>query len=485
MSTFQLSSKRDAETALARLLLRDSKKAESVTVLDLQVREDKCFGDEWVNVGRIQLSPELSMASSEDSTDDYQRVIAALRHGFFEWTIPNHERLVSEITTALPTPEKGFTESQNKKISEVTKTIGHIATRCGLANPVFDALTLGMMQYQRPVSIVVDTNAVLQGGLDFFARHVTPRARIKVPALVHMEILNFVERYFSQRRRGSYTPQTLLDHVCGQGGHRVLLRLETDQNVEFERPRLGADPLRGVISNDSDAEDRNLGLQQVQRSFADRLILETAIQHRDQVAPDHPVMLLTSDQGLARMALAEGVQPIFFDSNAVSMLFGETLSGINFAPFEGSGSKFHSTGLINLLWEFAATFGAACLSDESSAFGFEVVALGEDVAWQPYHSYEDLLWTRENATKGPAEVTRRVEKDGGEVVGSEIGEKAHTNLSGAVQGSKKQSSKRKGTYSFNLHSMLRLIAALSDSGSILDDAAMSVVRVRSASAYRE
>ena len=485
MSTFQLSSKRDAEAALASLLLRDTKGVESIDVLDLQVCEDKCFGDGWVNVGKIQLYPELSMASAKDSTDDYQRVTAALRHGFFEWTIPTQERVVDQITAALPLPKKEFTESQKKKIPEATKTIVHIATRCGLANPVFDALTLGLMQFQRPVSIVVDTTAVLQGGLDFFARYVTPRARIKVPALVHMEILNLVERYFKQRRRGSYTPQTLLDHVCGLGGQRVLLRLETDQNVEFERPRLGADPLRGVISVGSDAEDKNLGLSKVQRSFADRLILETAIQHRDQVAPDHPVMLLTSDQGLARMALTEGVQPIFFDSNAVSVLFGETLSGINFAPFEGTASKFHSSGLINVLWEFAATFGAARLFDESSTSGFEVVAIGEDVVWQPYHSYEDLLWTRESATMSPAQVARRVKKDGGEVSGPEVGRKATANSGSAVQVREKRPVKRMGTYSFNLNSMLRLIAELSNSGTISDEAAMSVVKVSSASTYGE
>ena len=300
MSAFQLSSKRDAELALADMLLCNSTSAESLAVLDLHVREDKCFGDQWVNVGSIQLFPELSKASAEDTVDDSQRVTAALRYGFFEWTVPSQQELVNRISAAFTTAKKSFQiESQNKKIAEATKSIVHIAIRCGLAHPVFDALTLGLMQNRRPVSIIVDTNAVLQGGLDFFARHVIPRARIKVPALVHMEILNFVERYFSQRHRGSNTPSMLMDHLCGQGGQRVLLRLETSTNVEFERPRLGADPLRGVISPDSDAEHKNLGLQKVQRSFADRLILETAIQHREQVTPDHQVMLPDGRSGVS------------------------------------------------------------------------------------------------------------------------------------------------------------------------------------------
>ena len=87
---------------------------------------------------------------------------------------------------------------------------------------------------------------------------------------------------------------------------RVLVRVEMDDRVEIDRPRLGADPLRGVIQPDSDSEDRSLGLQAVQRSFADRLILETAVQHRDRVAPGHSVFLMTADQGQARMATAEG-----------------------------------------------------------------------------------------------------------------------------------------------------------------------------------
>ena len=396
MSKFDLSSKRDAELTLAALMLHGNKSAQDVPNLNLQVREDKCFRNNWVTAGRIQLFPEPPLASAQETVTDMQRIVEALRLGFFEWSVPSQSDLASDIESVLQQPPRnGFTATQRKKILDATKTVVHIAMRCGLAHPVFDALMLGHMQSRRPLSIVVDTNAVLQGGLDFFARHVTPRARIKVPALVHMEILNFCERYFSQRHKESYTPRMLVDHLNGQGGQRVLLRLETDRGVEFERPRLGADPLRGVVAPDSDAEDKNLGLQQIQRSFADRLILETAVQHRDQVGPEHPVMLLTADQGLARMAVAESIQPIFFDSNAVSHLFGERLSGIGFVPFSMDGPRFHSVSLVDVLWEFAATFGASRLASDVDKTALEVVALGEDVAWQPYHSYEDLLWTRE------------------------------------------------------------------------------------------
>ena len=486
MSKFELSSKMDAEVALAALLLRDNKTAQDVSGLHLQVREDKCFQNNWVTVGRIQLFPDPPMASAQETVTDIQRIIEALRLGFFEWSIPSQSDLAGEIESVLPTPRKGVTASQRKKIVEATKTVVHIAMRCGLAHPVFDALMLGRMQLRRPLSIVVDTNAVLQGGLDFFARHVTTRARIKVPALVHMEILNFCERYFSQRRKESYTSHMLLDHLNGQGGQRVLLRLETDQGVEFERPRLGADPLRGVVAPDSDAEDKNLGLQQVQRSFADRLILETAVQHRDQVGPEHPVMLLTSDQGLARMALAESIQPIFFDSNAVSQLFGERLSGIGFVPFSVNGPKFHGIGLVDVLWEFASTFGASRLTIDADKAAFEVLALGEEVAWQPYHSYEDLLWTREDMptrvgpdegkeahNQAPRVIARKAEEDQGR----------RTDI--VAEGRPKSSSTRAGTYSFSLNSMLRLLGVLHESREISDDAAMSVAKVRSVSSYGE
>ena len=485
MSKFQLSSKRSAEVSLAELLLRDNISAQNVSDLSLQVREDKCFQNNWVTVGKIQLFPEPPMASAEEAVTDIQRIMEALRLGFFEWSVPLQSELVGEIESVLPKPPNGLTAVQKKKIVEATKTVVHIAMRCGLAHPVFDALMLGRMQSRRPLSIVVDTSAVLQGGLDFLARHVTPRARIKVPALVHMEILNFGERYFSQRRKESYTSHMLLDHLSSQGGQRVLLRLETDQEVEFERPRLGADPLRGVVAPDSDAEDKNLGLQQVQKSFADRLILETAVQHRDQVGPEHPVMLLTSDQGLARMALAESIQPIFFDSNAVSQLFGERLSGIGFVPFSVDGSKFHCVSLVDVLWEFAATFGASRLTCDLDKATFEVVALGEEVAWQPYHSYEDLLWTRvgvaTRVAKGGAREANNLTPDASAKKPEEV-ERRRTDVR---KRRPRRASARAGTYSFSLGSMLRLLDVLHETGEVSDDAAMSVIKIRSISSYGE
>ena len=253
--------------------------------------------------------------------------------------------------------------------------------RCGLAYPILDAMALSSMPFRRTATVVADTSAVLQGGLDFVALHLAPAARITIPAIVHMEVLNHVDRYSSQRRQDTHknSAQMLLDHVLSQGGQRTLLRLEREH--QLERSRLGADPLRGIIQPDSDAEDRNLQLQRIQRSFADRLILETAIQRRDKADPNHPIMLMTADQGLARMALAEGIEPIYFDAKGATNLLGTTMSGVTFRPLP-SAARTYVVPLTRILWELAVAFGHARLTMDPNPI-FEVVAIGEGLSWQP------------------------------------------------------------------------------------------------------
>ena len=486
MNSFTLSSKRGAESALAELLLQYQHAKDVLPDLRLEVCEDKCFSDKWVDAGVIKLFPERRQASKTEEVDDFDRVSLAIRHGFFRWTVPSSEQILRQIDDALPNASGRKNQSRrNRRIAESAKSIAHIATRCGLANPAFDAQTLEIMQSRRPVSVVVDTNAVLQGGLDFFAKHVLPVARIKVPALVHMEIINFVDRYFSQRNRKSYTPSMLLDHLCGHGGQRVLLRLETNVNVEFERPKLGADPLRGIVTSDSDAEDKNLGLQRIQRSFADRLILETAIQHQEQAPSNHQVMLLTGDLGLARMSLAEGLQPIYFNPNAASSVFETALSGVNFAPFSSDGANFHATSLVELLWEFATAFGKARVSFIERPVNFQVLALGEGVAWQPYHSFDDLLWTKTSIdakSKQPdsgADANAEQETiDGGK---RNQTDRAKTDF----KGNKIRSRLRSGAYDFNLTSMFRLIQKLNEVETLTDREGMMLIKVGSSVAYKK
>ena len=309
MNAFILQSREDAASVLADLFLGHIKKNDEFTLrLKLEVSEDQCFKEkQWVSIGRIIVHPELPDAS-EDETGGSDALLNAFRYGFFDWELPAHDELQAAVVSVL----KGTEPSERTEtiVKESIKAVAHVAIRCGLAHPVFDALTFARMPFRRPVSIVVDTTAVIQGGLDFLARHLSPIVRIKVPALVHMEILNQIDRYFTRRRRSTQNvtqnAKMLLDHILSQGGQRTLLRLEMDPQVEFERPRLGADPLRGIVQPDSDAEDKQLGLQRIQKSFADRLILETAIQHRDRVGSDHPVMLMTSDQGLGAYGASRG-----------------------------------------------------------------------------------------------------------------------------------------------------------------------------------
>ena len=335
---------------------------------------------------------------------------------------------------------------------------------------MLDAMALSRMPLRKTVSVVADTTAILQGGLDFVALHLAPAARIIIPAIVHMEILNFSDRYLRQRRKDTHGPQMVLDHVLSQGGQRVLLRLERDH--QLERARLGADPLRGIIQPDSDAEDRNLGLQHVQRSFADRLILETAIQRRNRVEANHPVMLMTADQGLARMALAEGIEPIFFDADGVRNLFGTTLSGVTFRPFTNGPQRTHAVALTSVLWELAVAFGQARVIGVDSKHALEVAAIGDGLSWQPYHSSDDLLWTKVvTGEASPNSQTPAQDSDP---------EAAADPIPAAVEAK----ASYVGSYTFSPASMLTLMQAVGGA-SLPDGEAMDAAGVGSAKAYEQ
>ncbi len=469
MSQYVLRSPEDADATLAGLLYQRYVPGTGTLSLRLDIREDACFGTyAWVSAGPVTLHPE-AVDASQDGGDGKAAVQRALSYGFFDWTLPPRDCLERELTAALKSSaDRKPTDRDLARIREATKAVAHAALRCGLAYPMVDAMALSRMPFRRTVSVVADTSAVLQGGLDFVALHLAPPARITIPAVVHMEVLNLIDRYFTQRRAGKHGPRMLLDHVSSQGGQRVLLRLEREH--QLERSRLGADPLRGIIQPDSDAEDKSLGLQQVQRSFADRLILETAIQRRDRVEPNHPVMLMTADQGLARMALAEGIEPIFFDANGVSHLFGTTLSGVTFRPFT-DGPRTHAVALTRVLWELAVAFGRARAISVTTGDALEVAAIGEELSWQPYHSADDLLWTAATS-RTPAE----------EPALSLAGEvDVDTDSSPSVAETR---ARYAGSYSFSPNSLLKLMVAVADT--VLSDAdGMMAAGVRSMTAYEQ
>ncbi|GBR28771.1 hypothetical protein AA0473_1840 [Acetobacter orleanensis NRIC 0473] len=367
-----LTTPREAEALLAHLF-------EAGSEARIKVSENKAFGAEnWLNLGTITLDPGGNKAS---------HMLMAVRRGSFEWVLPSSEDIDAQLFKLM-----GFKEADrtNGKLRRAMDAMGGIAVRLGLRYPRLDPFALEGMPYRRSTTVVADTSAVIQGGLDFVARHLHPAARIKVPAIVQMEIVNFAERFLSTRRASKIRPlDILIDHMLSQGGQRVLLRLELNTDTEIERNFLLGDPLRSAFMKDSDPELTELNLSVRIKAYADRLILESARQHQAQSNLGHKVQLLTSDQGLARMALAEGIVPTYFNSVVASDLFGRRLTGINLDPFSG---KLRECSLASVLWELATAFGSVRLESSTSDQHIEIAAFGEGLNWSPVQSHGDLLW---------------------------------------------------------------------------------------------
>lgn len=359
----------------------------------LSAREDRAFGTgRHLALGEIELFPS--------GADDEHRS-QAVKLGEFEWRTPTTDEVLDDLRSALgvDTLDDKARAKADDKLRRISDSVGGAAIRLGLAHPILDPVALERMPFKRPTTIISDTSGVIQGGLSFAARFLHPAGRIKVPAVVQMEIVNFSDRFLSNRRATKVRAVDLLmDHLNSQAGQRVLLQLELRSAVEVERTYLLGDPLRGAFQPEQDGDLKELNLSVAIRSYADRLILEAARQHQSQVSHGHPVMLLTSDQGLARMAMAEGLSPLYFRAAKAGSLFGRTLTGVNFHPFTGA-LCFRS--LPDILWEIATIFGSARLTTRDGTAGLEVCAIGGDLAWSPYHAHDDLLWV--NDLNGDAE----------------------------------------------------------------------------------
>lgn len=368
----------DLTNSIARLLSLGSCK--------LEVQEDHAFGgDNWLSLGSIR---------AEAVGDDSDAYIRACRRGGYVWITPSIEDTTSALHSLFKVNGMGG-DDKTRAIGKVRRLLDAIATtvtRLGLVNPVFDPNTLESMPFQRPCTVVTDTSGIIQGALNFITSYLHPAARIKVPGIVHMEIVNFGDRFISNRH--DTKPRAIdliLDHIRSQAGHRVLLGLELRSNTEIERTFLLGDPLRNAFQPESDKDLRGLNLTGIINAYCDRLILEAARHHQAQSAPGHRVHLLTADQGLARMALAEGLMPIYYRAVKASDMLGKTLSGVILHPFTG---KIRSFPLTDILWELATAFGTVRLSvgDEAK---LTVSAIGKDLPWSPYQSQEDLLWFEE------------------------------------------------------------------------------------------
>ena len=379
MTKFQLSSPRQADEAIARFFASDKTGR-------IEVFEETAFGAE---------SPlALGSISLKTLEDDQANVRAAVRNGSFEWLVPDKADVSNDLHRLLGTKDlkKGDSESATARISNLLDDMTGIAVRLGLIWPRFDAVSVAEMPFIRPVTVVADTSGVLQGALTFIAEHLHPTARVKIPAVLHMEVVNQADRFMKSRRSAKARKDVVLaEHLLSQTGQRALLRLELRQDTEIERNLLIGDPLRIAFKEDRDPDLKELNLNVPLRSYVDRMILESARQHQAYASPGHPVYLLTGDQGLARMALAEGINPLFFKKMKADQFFGLKLSGANFSPFN---TRIISTPISAILWELATAFGRARLVRDEGDASIDVTAIDKELGWSAFHSQEDLLWFR-------------------------------------------------------------------------------------------
>ena len=341
----------------------------------LSVSEERAFQGGCLPLGAV------SLASTRLDDSALTRLV---RRGAFEWRLPDLDESIATTSKLLDAKD------DDGRVRKAMDEVASIAARVGLIHPRFDPMAIEQMPFRRSTTVVADTSGVLQGALDFVARFLHPAARVKVPAITQMEIANLADRFLRIRRKRSEKRRLreLMDHLTSQGGQRALLRLELHTDTEVERTYLLGDPLRSAFQKDTDSDVRDLDISSPIRSYADRLILEAARHHQAQSGPAHAVRLLTGDQGLARMALAEGVRPLYFNATSAADVFGRRLSGRTFHPFSGS---VRHVPLTALLWELATAFGSARLARDDEGF-FEVSALGEHLSWAPYHAEQDLLW---------------------------------------------------------------------------------------------
>lgn len=386
MTDFQLFAPQDTSAVLAGLLLGSGRAT-------LTVQEDKAFldGTRW-SLGQVEVYADVQEAKELND---------AVIYGSYDWKVPPLDIARSELLSALgiAAPDANAKEAAKdtyrkttSRVDRILDTVAAASTRLGFTHPVLDPKAVEGMPFRRSTTVIADTSGVLQGGLDFVARFLHPSARLKVPAVVHMEVVNQADNYMKRRRANKInTSATLMDHLLSQAGQRALLRLEMRADTEVERTPLIGDPLRNAFHRDTDQEWSELNMSVPLRSYCDRLILEAARQHQTHASPGHPVVLLTCDQGLARMALAEGVDPLFFNAIPASAFFGRKLVGTNFHPFD---ARLYSVPLSSVIWELATAFGSARLTSEDGSRWVEVAAIGSHLSWTPMHSRNDLLWMR-------------------------------------------------------------------------------------------
>ena len=266
--SYVLTTPREAEDLLARLFWASCKNR-------LEAREDKAFKDAgWFELGDIHLD-------RGEGKDKHLR--ASVQRGAFEWCLPSLEAATAQLSKLLSLKS----DDDTGKLRRALDAVAAISLRAGLQRPRFDPNSLVEMPFRRSTTILSDTSGVVQGALDFVARHLHPAARIKVPAITQMEIVNFADRFLKGRRAPKVRPSDLLiDHLLSQGGQRALLRLELQADTEIERTLLLGDPLRSAFHQDADPALKELNLSVPFRAYADRLILNQPASIRPKPVQD-------------------------------------------------------------------------------------------------------------------------------------------------------------------------------------------------------
>jgi hypothetical protein len=491
MSSFLLAKPREADGLIARLF-------QGHQSCILRAREDNAFKpDAWFDFGQIDLFPipddrmqqhgMFAPAEAESALRLAERYMLAVRRGQYEWSPPTPEAAQATLEAILVNLPKGKEPAdvarRESKLRRTLDLMATIAARIGLFHPRFDSHSLAQMPYRRPLSIVADTSGISQGGLDFVARFLCPVARTKVPAIAHMEVVNFSHRFLSNSRSGDVRALDLLmDHLQSQGSQRAVLRLELHSDMEIERSFLLGDPLRSAFAKDSDKDLSSLNLSTDVPSYADRMIVEAARHHQMQGGPGHQVQLLTSDHGLAKMAMSEGIAPLYFRSVENGQLFGRKMTGANFHPF---GGPLQCTPLSALLWECATAFGRAKLETPDGKEWLEVAAFGKDFSWSPYHSKGDLLWMDGSSIspwKPPAPATEPVIPPVNQPAPQPA---TRAPAARAVSRGTPAPVPFSGWYTFKVQALFDLIIMLDDQQTLTEEAVRNVVGSKAKSATKE
>lgn len=392
-------------TSYTKLLNKDNAVESIVNIakssdLKLEITEDHCFNNNWIDIGRIKFCRE------HNDVDD---IVNHIKFGGFIWHIPQ-EIEVNKIITEIFS-EKKYSTDENKEvhIKEIVKIIkdglqDSIRRLC-LLYPRFDTYSMGCFPLSKPTTVVSDTSAVRQGAVNFVCVFFAPNVRIKIPSTVHMEIINQADSYISQRQKGGKNLKGLASllnsHVGSQGSQRALLNFELSSEIQVEKGISG--DLQDVIVSSMFGNPKLNN----HNSHRDRLIIESTKKLQFQ-KPQEDVYLLTSDQGMARIAMAEGLKVLFFTARNTPEVFGNKLPACIFSPYT---SMFYHISLLDILWELAITFGAVQVKNDSDdklqIWG--IGGPGSDAGWQPFHVKEDLLWTVHNYSNdiSPAEIKEK------------------------------------------------------------------------------